>query len=87
MSGERSVKCSRGHLLLQQYVLRLKIAMYKPCFVEKAQCVEQLLGEHSNKSSTEAAELVLLDKLVKIHTQQLKDKTQMLAVDEGVFQA
>ena len=60
--------------------------MYKPCFVEEAQCIEQLLSKHSYESGTETPELILFDELVEIHAQQLKDKTQVLAVNESVLE-
>jgi F0F1-type ATP synthase epsilon subunit len=54
--------------------------------VQQAQAVQELLGEDAHQGSAEAAELVLLDELVQIDTQQLQHETEVLAVDEGVFE-
>lgn len=46
-----------------------------------------MLREYSNECRAQSAELVLLDELVKVHAEQLKHQTQMLPVNEGIFQA
>jgi hypothetical protein len=45
-----------------------------------------LLCEHSHKSSAETTELILLDELVKVDTQQLENKAQVLTMDESILQ-
>ena len=59
--------------------------MNQACLVEQAQSVEQLLCEHADERRTKTAELVLLDQLVQVDTQQFKHETQMLSVDESIL--
>lgn len=56
-------------------------------FVQQAQSVQQLLGKHPDQGGAESTELVLLDKLVKVDTEQLKCKTQVLSVNKSILQA
>ena len=60
--------------------------MYEPCFVEKAQAVQKLLGENPNESCTQTSKLVLLDQFVKIDAEKFKNQTQVLPVDERIFE-
>lgn len=55
--------------------------------VQKGEAVEQLLGKDSDQGGAEATELVLLDELVQIDTKQLEDKTEVLPVNECIFQS
>lgn len=59
--------------------------MYQPCLVEQREAIEKLLGEDAHEGCAQSSELVLLDELIQVDTQQLKDQTQMLSVDEGIF--
>ena len=77
----------KGDLLLKQNVLRLEITMDHLCLTKQTQPTQQLLRKHSDQRSAQSSELVLLDQLVQINAQQLEHQTQMLAMDEGVFQA
>lgn len=60
--------------------------MNQVSLVQKAQCVQQLLRKDADKGRTETSELVLLDQLVEVDTEQLKGKAEVLTVDEGVLQ-
>jgi hypothetical protein len=75
-----------GSKLLQQDILWFQIAMNEPRLVQETKGVQKLLSKHPHKSRTQPSELVLLDELVQIHTEQLEDETKMLLVNEGVFQ-
>ena len=72
--------------LLQEYVFRLQITMYESRLAQQAQPIEQLLRKNSHQRRAQNSELVLLDQLVQIDTEQLEHETQMLPVDEGVFE-
>lgn len=61
--------------------------MDQPGLVQETQAVEKLLSKHTNKRRAEAAELILLDQLIQVDTEQLKNETEMLTVDEGVLQS
>lgn len=61
--------------------------MNQSSFVQEAKRIQELLGEHPYKGRAQPPELVLLDELVQVHTEQLEDKAKMLLVYEGVFQA
>lgn len=54
--------------------------------VQEAQCIQQLLRKHPHEGRTQTPELILLDELVEVDTEQLKCQAQMLTMDEGVFQ-
>ena len=54
--------------------------------VEHGERVEELLGEDANERRAEAAERVLLDKLVEIGRQELEDEAQVRKVDERVLE-
>ena len=60
--------------------------MNKPRFIKQAECIEQLLCEYANKCCAQASELVLLDKLIKVDTEQLKHQTQVLTMDKCILQ-
>jgi hypothetical protein len=75
-----------GSQLLQQDILWFQIAMNEPRLVQETKGVQKLLSKHPDKSRAQPSELVLLDELVQIHTEQLEDETKMLLVNEGVFQ-
>jgi hypothetical protein len=55
--------------------------------VQQAQSIQQLLSKHADEGGTESTELVLLNELVEVDTKQFESKTQMLTVNECVFQA
>lgn len=57
------------------------------CFVQEAQGIQQLLCEDADQCRTQPTELVLLDELVEVDTEELKGKAEVLAVNEGVLQA
>lgn len=61
--------------------------MDEPRLVQQAKPVEELLGKDPDESRAQASELVLLDQLIEIDRQQLKDQAQMLSVDECIFQS
>jgi len=61
--------------------------MYYSRSIQEAQSIEQLLCKHSYERSTEATKLILLDQFVQIHTEEFKDKTQMLSMNERVFKS
>ena len=52
--------------LFEQDVLRLQVAMDQSRFVEKAETVQELLGEDANQGGAETAELILFDQLIQI---------------------
>ena len=54
--------------------------------VQETQCIQQLLRKHPHESRTQTPELILLDKLIEVDTEQLKCQTKMLAMNESVFQ-
>ena len=54
---------------------------------KQAQPIQQLLSEHPDKGGAQSTELILLDQLVQIDAEQLKHQTQVLAMDEGIFEA
>jgi hypothetical protein len=45
-----------------------------------------LLGKNTDESRAQTTKLVLLDQLIKIDTEQFKDQTEMLPVDESILQ-
>ena len=56
--------------------------MDEPSLLQYSQGIEQLSCEDFHQLRTEALELVLLNQLVEIRRQQLKDETQVVLVDE-----
>ena len=60
-------------LLLQQDVLWLQVAMNYRMFPQKAQGLEDLDGELPDEGEREAAEVVVLDEIVQVETQELED--------------
>lgn len=74
------------HRLFQKNVLRFQVAMNQVSLVQKTQRVQKLLREDSDERSAQASELILLDQLVKVDTEKLEGETQMLAMDESIFQ-
>jgi hypothetical protein len=60
--------------------------MNQVSLVQKTQRVQKLLREDSDERSAQASELILLDQLVKVDTEKLEGETQMLAMDESIFQ-
>ena len=54
--------------------------------VQETQRVQELLGEYPDQCCAQPPELILLDQLVQIDTQQFKHQTEMLPVDERVLQ-
>jgi len=61
--------------------------MDQSSLIEQRQTIEELLGKDTDQSRAETAELVLLDELVQVDAEQFEDETEMLAVDEGIFEA
>ena len=49
--------------------------------------MKQLLRKDTHQGSTETSELVLLDKFIKIDTEQFKHQAKMLAVNKGVLES
>jgi hypothetical protein len=43
------------------------------------------LSKYSHECRTQPSELVLLDQLVQVHTQQLEYQAKMLSMNEGIF--
>jgi hypothetical protein len=72
--------------LFQKNILWLQIAMDQMRLVQQAQGVQQLLSKHSDECSTQSTELVLLNELVEVDTEQFERKTQVLTVNKCVFQ-
>lgn len=60
--------------------------MNQACFVEETKAVQELLSEDSHQSGAQSTKLILLDQLVEIDTEQLENKTEMLSMDECVFE-
>lgn len=54
--------------------------------VQQTQGIQKLLREDTDKRSTQASELILLDQLVQVDTEKLEGEAQMLTVDEGILQ-
>ena len=52
--------------------------------LEYGKRIQELGREHLDELGTETLELILLDQLVKVARQQLKDETQMAAMNERV---
>lgn len=77
---------TRVHALLQQYVLRLEVAVYDVSAVHDCECVQDLNDEAANEGCAEAAELVLLDQLKEVHAQKLKHQAQVVSEDKVVEQ-
>ena len=63
------------NLLFQENILRFEVAMYQPRLVQQTERIKQLLRKHPNQRRTQSAELILLDELVEVDTQKLKDQT------------
>lgn len=61
--------------------------MDQPRVLQDGHGVEQLRGEDLDELRGEALELVLLDELVQVGREQLEDETEVVPVDEGVFEA
>ncbi len=72
--------------ILEEDILGLQIAVDQPRLVQQSEAVEKLLREDSDQRGAEATELVLLDQLVQIDTQQLEHQAQVLPMDEGVLE-
>lgn len=60
--------------------------MDQSSLIEQAETIEKLLRENSDERGAEAAELILLDELVQIDTQKLKNQAEMLAMDKGILE-
>lgn len=60
--------------------------MNQVCLVQKTQRIKKLLREDTDERSAQAAELILLDQFIKVDTEKLEGETQMLTMDEGIFQ-
>ena len=59
-------------ILFEQDVLWFQVAVDEACFVQQAQPIQELLRKHTDECRTKTPELVLLDQLVKIDTEQLE---------------
>ena len=55
--------------------------------VQQCQTIEQLLGKYSNQCCTKTTKLILLNELVKVDAEQLEHKTEVLSVNECVFES
>lgn len=71
--------------LLQKDILRLEIAVDNVVVALKFESLQYLNGEAPNQARRYSLEVVLLNKLVEIHAEQLKGEQQVLAED-GVVQ-
>ena len=71
---------------MQKDVLGFQVAVDQAGLVQKRQPVQELLSEDPDQSCAKTTELVLLDQLVQVDTEELEDQTQVLFVYEGVFQ-
>lgn len=60
--------------------------MDQASLIQKRQPVQELLSEDPDQSCAKTTELVLLDQLVQVDTEELENQTQVLLVYEGVFQ-
>ena len=83
---ERKVERVRmeANLRLQQDILWLQIAVNEPCFLQHRQRVQELTHEDLDQLGAQTLELILLDQLVKVRRQKLKDQAQMASMDERV---
>lgn len=55
-------------------------------FTKQSKARKQLLSKDTNKSCAKTTELILLDQLVQVDAEQFKDETQVLPVNESIFQ-
>lgn len=55
--------------------------------VQETQGIQKLLGEDTDERRTQPSELVLLDQLVEVDTEEFESKAKVLAVNEGVLEA
>lgn len=56
-------------------------------FIQKTECIQQLLRKDTDKCRAQAPELILLDEFIKVDTEKLKCQAEMLPVDKGVFES
>lgn len=61
--------------------------MYQPSLVEESQAVQELLSKHPHQCGTKTPELILLDQLIEVDAEQLKDQTQVLLVYECILES
>lgn len=72
------------HSRLKQDIFRLQVTMDQPRFVQDRERIEQLGRKDAHEAGAQTSERVLLDKLVQIRREKLKDEAEMLAVDERI---
>ncbi len=58
--------------------------MDEPCLLQDSERIQELRGEDLHELGAEALELVLLDQLVQVRREELKDETQVIFVNERV---
>ena len=61
--------------------------MNDPGLIQNTKGIQQLRGKHADQTHAQSSELVLLDQLVQVHREQLKDQTQVTPVNEGILQS
>jgi hypothetical protein len=54
--------------------------------VQQTQTIQKLLCKDAHQRGAQTSELILLDQLVQVDRQQLKDQAQVLFVDESILQ-
>jgi hypothetical protein len=77
----------RAFEVLEEDVFWFQITMYEARLVQQSKPVQQLLREDTDQCRAETSKLVLFDQFVQIDAKQLEYETQMLSMDERVFQA
>lgn len=77
----------RGDLRLEEDVLWFEIAVDDLGLLQYRQRVEKLSGEDADETRTESSERVLLDELIQVVGEELKDEAEMRVVDEGVLES
>lgn len=61
--------------------------MNKSRLVEERKAIEELLRKDTDQGCAQSAELILLDKLVQVNAQELKNQAKMLAVNKSILEA
>ena len=68
--------------LFEKDIFGFQVAVYESSLLEHSKGVKQLRHEDLDKLSAQTLELVLLDQFVEVRGQELKDKTQVVLVQE-----
>jgi hypothetical protein len=57
--------------------------MNQPRILQYRQAFQELVGEHLHQLGTKSLELILLDQLIEVRREALKDEAEVIFVDEG----